>query len=108
MTRLIVGLDEIATESQLSEGWCYFCIPEIKYTDFKKKVKTLLFGTTKLKSFHGKKFKTNQAAEYEEFIRIIRNYAENSAPTIFSCQLNSKNWIQQFRKSRESVINEEI
>lgn len=96
MTKLIAGLDEVATETRKSEGWCCFCIPQAEYTKFENEVNSLLLGTTKLTSFHGKKFKTDQAAEYEEFLKIIRKYAENSVPTILSCTLNSENWKEQF------------
>jgi hypothetical protein len=104
MTRIRVGLDKTATETQQSEGWCYFCIPERKNTDFKIDLATLLSRTTKLISFRGKKFKADQATEYEDFIRIVRYYTENSAPTILNCTLYSKNWIQQFRGYSEGVI----
>lgn len=96
MTKLIAGLDEIATETQKSDGWCYFCIPQTEYVKFEVEVKALLAGTTKLTSFHGKKFKTDQADEYEQFLRIIRKYAESSVPTILSCTLNSETWKQQY------------
>lgn len=96
MAKLIAGVDEIATETQKSEGWCYFCIPQSEYVNFEAEVNALLASTTKLTSFHGKKFKTDQTQEYEQFLRIIRKYAENSVPTILSCTLNSENWKQQY------------
>jgi hypothetical protein len=96
MTKLIAGLDEVATETQKSDGWCYFCIPQTEYVKFETEVKTLLAGTTKLTSFHGKKFKTDQASEYEQFLRIIRKFAESSVPTILSCTLNSEAWKAQY------------
>ncbi len=95
MTKLIAGLDEIATETQKSEGWCYFCIPESEYVKFEAEVKAFL-ATTKLSSFHGKKFKASQEKEYEQFLRIIRKYAENSVPTILSCTLNSEEFKNNF------------
>lgn len=96
MTKLIAGLDEIATETQKSEGWCYFCIPQTEYVKFEAEVENLLTATTKLTSFHGKKFKTNQADEYEQFLRLIRKYVESSVPTILSCTLNSEAWKAQY------------
>ncbi|MDP3150484.1 MAG: hypothetical protein Q8N83_15280 [Ignavibacteria bacterium] len=96
MIKLISGLDEIGTETQKAEGWCYFCIPETDYLKLEAEVKSLLSGSTKLTLFHGKKFKANQSNEYEQFLRIIRRYAENSVPTILSCTLNSENWKQTF------------
>jgi hypothetical protein len=96
MTKLISGLDEIATETQISEGWCYFCMPEKEYLNFEADVNTLLSGATKLTSFHGKKFKVDQAAEYEQFLRIIRKHVENSAPTMLSFTLNSIPWKEKF------------
>jgi len=103
MTKLIAGLDEIATETQKCDGWCYFCIPQTEYLKFEAEVKALFSITTKLTSFHGKKFKTDQAAEYEQFLRIIRKYAENSFPTILSCTLNSETWKKQFLEFCERV-----
>ncbi len=96
MTKLIAGLDEIATETQKSDGWCYFCIPQTEYIKFETEVRALFSETTKLTSFHGKKFKTDQADEYEQFLRIIRKYAESSVPTILSCTLNSEAWKAQY------------
>ena len=78
MAKLIAGLDEVSTETKKSDGWCYFCILQTEYVKFEAEVKNLLQGTTKLTSFHAKKFKTDQASEYEQFLRIIRKFAENS------------------------------
>lgn len=89
MAKLIAGLDEIGTETLKSEGWCYFCLPEKEYIKFSTEVQALL-ASTKLTVFHGKKFKVKEAAEYEQFLRLIRKYAENSVPTILSCTLNSE------------------
>lgn len=103
MAKLIAGLDEIATETQKSDGWCYFCISQTEYLKFEADVKNLLMGTTKLKSFHGKKFKAEQADEYEQFLIIIRKYAESSAPTILSCTLNSEEWKAKYLEYCEKV-----
>jgi len=94
--KLITGIDEIATETKKSDGWCYFCIPENEYIKFEKEVKNLLSQTTKLNSFHGKKFKDKHADEYEQFLTIIRKYVENSVPTILSCTLNSMEYKNTF------------
>lgn len=108
--KLITGMDEIATETKKSEGWCYFCIPEKEYFKFEKDVKDLLSQTTKLKSFHGKKFKVDHAYEYEQFLIIIRKYVETSVPAILSCTLNSveyKNKFLQFcERLTENVFTE--
>ena len=101
MTKLLAGLDETATETQKSDGWCSFCIPHTEYVKFESEVNSLF--TTQLTSFHGKKFKTNQAVEYEQFLRIIRKYAENSVPTILNCTLYSKNFKQKYSESFERI-----
>jgi hypothetical protein len=102
MTKLIAGLDEIGTETQKSEGWCYFCIPETEYVKFSVEVHALL-STTDLSVFHGKKFKPKYSYEYEQFLHLIRKYAKNSVPTILSCTLNSENFKQTFLGFCDSI-----
>ena len=66
MTKLIAGIDDIGTETQKSEGWCFFCIPETEYGRFSEEVKTLLLKAN-LKVFHGKKFRNEDKDTYEQF-----------------------------------------
>lgn len=96
MAKLIAGLDDIATETHKSEGWCYFCLPETEYRNFEVEAKNLISDTKRLTFFHGTKFKADQTNEYEQFLRLIRKYAETSAPTILCCTLNSENWKRTF------------
>ena len=73
MNKLIAGIDEVGTETQKVEGWCYFCISKTEYKNFENEVKTLLATNSKLKSFHGKKFKMGFSNEYEQFLHK-KNY----------------------------------
>ncbi len=104
MASLIAGVDEIATETQRSEGWCYFCIPETEYAAFEVEARALLAESGKISSFHGKKFKQDEATEYEQFLLIIRRYAENTVPTILSCTLNSEAWKSKYISFCERVV----
>jgi len=96
MTKILVGLDEIATETQKVSGWCYFAVNEQNYIEFEKDVTELLSNTNKLTSFHGKKFKIEQANEYRDFLKIIRKHSELSNPSLVCCTLNNPTWNQQY------------
>jgi len=63
---LIVGIDKLATETQVSEGWAYFMLPKVQVADFARDIKALL----------SQKFKEHQAWEYIVPMRLLHsNYA---------------------------------
>ena len=95
METIVAGIDEIATETQLSEGWCYFVLPDAKKGEMLNQVKTLLLSSS-MKNFHAKQMKETQTGKYEEFLKIIRKYSEESQPSLLSCTLNSPNWGKKF------------
>lgn len=103
MIKLVAGLDEIATETKQSEGWCYFCITEADYVEFAADVNTILSNTTELTAFHGKKFIQTQEKEYESFLLLIRKYVEKSTPSILCCTLNNRSYKKELVPFSERV-----
>jgi hypothetical protein len=103
MNKLIAGIDEVATETQKVEGWCYFCISQLEYEKFQNEVKALLATNGKLKSFHGKKFIMEFKDEYEQFLRIIRKYAEISVPSFLCTILYSVDFKNQYKLFSERL-----
>ena len=75
-----IGMDELATETAKCEGWTYFCLPELYVPDFNRDAAAIL-ASSRLHSFHGKKYKTEFEDEYYEFLKLIRLYTEKSLQT---------------------------
>jgi hypothetical protein len=105
MVLLSVGIDEIATETQLSSGWCYFLIRNNELANMKSEVDALL-QTANLRSFHAKKFIQSETTHYEQFLRIIRKYIQQSNPSILSSILNNPSWNDEYIRFCEKLFSE--
>lgn len=77
MHELVIGVDEIATERQLVEGWTYCVLPASEALAFEQAAAGLTGASSR--TYHGKKFKKAHAAEYEAFLRAVRTSIENSS-----------------------------
>lgn len=96
MTVLVVGIDEVATEKQLVSGWTYFVLADPDRMRFEAAVRQLA-NAGGLRHYHAKKFKKAMAAEYEAFLRLVRNAVEGAsdvAALIHS--MNETSWKAQF------------
>jgi hypothetical protein len=87
--QLIVGIDEFASETKKSAGWCFFCLPEKAYKQFSFEANQILITSGKIKSFHGKKFNESQSGEYNKFLSLIKKYTEAYFPSLRSSTLLS-------------------
>ncbi|HET7118265.1 MAG TPA: hypothetical protein VFI29_17340 [Hanamia sp.] len=87
--QLIIGIDEFASETKKSAGWCFFCLPENAYKQFSFEANQILITSGKLKSFHGKRFNENQSEEYNKFLSLIKKYTESNFPSLRSSTLLS-------------------
>lgn len=65
---LIIGLDEIASETHVSEGWSYALFSTASLASIQTAV-----ASCAVKTFHGKKFKTSQTPDYECFLHAVRH-----------------------------------
>lgn len=104
MTRFITGIDEIATETQVSEGWCYFILSQTDFAKLEAEARAVL-SSSKIGAFHAKKFTPAEHAAYTKFLKIIKKYLENSAPSLCSCTLNNLQWKGNFIDFCNKVTN---
>ena len=117
--QLIVGIDEFASETKKSAGWCFFCLPEKAYKQFSFEANQILITSGKIKSFHGKKFNESQSGinenhllkteieklrlrikELKKEIIIIK---ESEAFTTIS---GIDNWEDYFRENKRKLANQ--
>lgn len=90
-----IGVDEIATETQMCDGWTYFCLPERYVVDFTKDTQAILDGS-RINAFHGKKFKKDLEAEYKKFLILIRGYSVKSPQVLSVNTLLSEGFKKEF------------
>lgn len=103
MSLLVAGIDEVATERQLLEGWTYYILPEGELGAFEKAIQGIAVSSTR--AFHGKKFKKAQATEYEAFLRALRAAVEQSggpARAVFT--LNETSWKAQLLPHLSALV----
>lgn len=96
----ICGVDEIASETQISEGWTYAVLPiAATYA-----IDAAVSGCN-VKTFHGKKFKKDQAADYELFLSAIRTELLNHAGAHLTFTLLESTWKSQFLASTSAIVS---
>ncbi len=95
MPELIVGLDEIATETQLSEGWSYLVLPKLQFPKFTVEADKIGSSLSK-RVFHGKKFKKQETNEYHRFLLLIRQVAENNLSSLLVFTLMNESWKSKY------------
>jgi hypothetical protein len=100
---LSVGIDDLATEMQLSEGWTFFLIEKELVNEFSEKAKIILDKIC-IDSFHGKKYKRRFKTSYLEFLELCREYSEKSSVSLISVVLQDLNWKNQYVPFTKRVI----
>jgi len=98
-----VGVDDIATETQLCEGWTYFFLPEVFVAEFTREAREIL-DNSKLHAFHGKKFKTGFTSEYHDFLQLIRKYYRKSLQTLGANELLSAGFKTKLQESGNRLL----
>lgn len=87
----IAGVDEIASETQMSEGWTYAILPGVAVSAIDSAV-----SGCSVKTFHGKKFKKSQEADYEKFLSKTRSELLKHENSFLSFTLLDISWKSQF------------
>lgn len=87
----IAGVDEIASETQVSEGWTYAVLPDAAVSAIDSAV-----ANCNVKAFHGKKFKKSQKADYEKFLSAARSELLKHQNSFLSFTLLEISWKNQF------------
>lgn len=82
MNSLLVGLDEVATQNQLSSGWTFAILDSLQW----KTVDASRHKDAKGKPmvYHGKKFTQADEQAYRTFLKALRRAAENSNPSLLA------------------------
>lgn len=87
----VAGVDEIASETQLSEGWTYAVLPDVAISAIDSAV-----SGCSVKAFHGKKFKKSQEADYETFLTAARSELLKHQNAFLTFTLLDVSWKDQF------------
>lgn len=94
------GVDEVGSETQISEGWTYAVLPTAAIAAIDAAV-----SSCSVKTFHGKKFKKNQAADYEMFLNAVRTELLNNAEAHLTFTLLEATWKNQFLVSTSGIVS---
>ena len=107
MDRLLVGVDEARTGTQLIDGWSYVLLPAALLPFFENSAASILKNSS-LKSFHAKDFTRHYKAEYLDFLSAIRECAMRSPTSLMCVALNSNDskdsWKKEFAGFRDSLV----
>jgi hypothetical protein len=90
---LAVGLDDIASERQVTSGWSYFVLPKWEVAQFSAQAQQLLPpGATE---FHAKAMKAGDSVQcqaYADFLSLMRKTAEAQPSSVVACSVNDQTW----------------
>ena len=70
---LIAAVDEVASETQVVEGWAYALLPINSVTAIDVAVRS-----SAVRVFHGKHFKKSEAADYRALLKATRQQMERA------------------------------
>ncbi|MBA7540892.1 hypothetical protein ES705_33195 [subsurface metagenome] len=102
--KIIVGLDETGTETQMCNGWCYFGLPEDCFKSFNTESDAIK-RKHGISGFHAKKYKSSEKAAYEEFFLLIEKYIVKCPISICSTYLYRKDWNKELHDFSERVFS---
>ncbi len=102
---LAAGLDDIATERQLTSGWSFIVLPKAEAAQFGAQAQLLL--PSGVSEFHGKALKYQDASHcqaYENFLSLLRNTAETAPACLLACSLNDQTWHSQLTSFAGRIV----
>lgn len=97
---LLAAVDEVASETQLSEGWTYALLPSSSVAAIDAAV-----SKCAVTHFHGKRFKKSQAADYQAFLSAGRHELEQAACGTLTFTLLEKSWKTTFVPFAQRLIS---
>jgi hypothetical protein len=95
-------MDDVATETQLSEGWAFVVLPTSRVSSLVQKVRVL--GDGQAAYFHGKKFVIANGSLYESFLSAIREEAEAAAVSVLAFTLMDLSYKNEFLPFLEKTV----
>jgi hypothetical protein len=90
---LAAGLDDIATERQLTSGWSFVVLPKAETAQFVTQARQLL--PSGVPEFHANELNTNDVSQcqaYQAFLSLLRKTAEAAPACLLACSLNDQTW----------------
>ncbi len=96
---LIAALDEVGTETQLSDGWTYAVLPADAVLQFES-----LISSCRTKNFHGKKFKDSERDDYRSFLCAMRTSLEAAPVGFLAFKLLSRSWRSEYDAFMERLV----
>jgi hypothetical protein len=90
---LVAGLDDIATERQLTSGLSFVVLPKAEAAQFVTQARQLL--PSGLSEFHANDLNSKDVSEcqaYEDFLSLLRKTAETAPASLLVCSLNNQTW----------------
>lgn len=96
---LLAAVDEVASETQLSEGWTYAVLTPKAINKIDAAI-----SACAVKNFHGKTFKASQQSDYKVLLTAARDQLEKFNGTRLLFTLNETNWKAQFLSFAQRVI----
>jgi hypothetical protein len=90
---LAAGLDDIATERQLTSGWSFIVLPKGEVAQLAAKAQALL--PSGVLEFHAAELKTQNRSHcqaYEDFLYLLRKTAEAAPGCLLASTLNNQTW----------------
>jgi hypothetical protein len=100
-TTWIAGADEVASETQISAGWCFAVLPGSAVSVIESAV-----AQGAAKTFHGKTFAKGQTAKYETFLTAVRGEILNHQGAFLAFTLQDLTWKNQFVPFAKRVISQ--
>lgn len=97
---LLAGIDEIGSETQVSEGWTYAIFPKASVMSIDATV-----SQCATKHFHGKEFEVRQANDYRSLLRAARLELEKSDGALLVFSLLETSWKAKFKGFAERLIS---
>lgn len=102
---LAAGLDDIATERQMTSGWSYVVLPKSEVAQFFAQSQKLLPpGVTE---FHAKVMNTGdpvQCQAYGDFLSLVRKTAEAQPGSVLACSVNDQTWHEDLTGHADRLV----
>lgn len=96
----IAGVDEVGSETQVSEGWTYAILPDIAISAIDHAV-----SSCNVENFHGKKFKKAQESQYETFLSAARNELLKHQNSFLTFTLLDLSWKSEFIEFSNRLVS---
>lgn len=98
---LVAGIDEVGTESQVSEGWAYCVLERAGLAEVERAV-----AGRRIHHFHGKRFKIAQADDYRTLLTAVREQLEASEASRLLFTLNDLAWKAEFVPVMQRLVSQ--